>query len=97
MWSFGFVSDGAGGLGDVVGSEDLQGTDGEVADGGHGRGRICWAARLVTAETFLAGFGPAGGLAVAAGPDGEWAWRKAMPPRLSAMAQVLIERNSRRP
>jgi hypothetical protein len=35
---FGFVVDGSGGLGDVVGSEDLQRADGEVAEGGHGAG-----------------------------------------------------------
>ncbi|WP_329538537.1 hypothetical protein OG568_61190 (plasmid) [Streptomyces sp. NBC_01450] len=45
----------------------------------------------------LAGFGPAGGLAAAVDPDGEVGVGKAMPPRLSAIAQVLIERDSRRP
>lgn len=35
---FGFVVDGSRGLGDVVGSEDLQRADGEVAEGGHGAG-----------------------------------------------------------
>ena len=37
---FGFVVDGAGGLGYVVGSEELQGADGEVAEAGHGSGRV---------------------------------------------------------
>lgn len=63
--SFGFVADGAGGLGDVVGSEDLQGADGEVGGAG-----------LVGGEAddrvdVLAGFGPAGGFAAAVDPEGE--------------------------
>ena len=33
---FGFPRDCPGGLGDVGGAEDLQGTDGEVAERGHG-------------------------------------------------------------
>lgn len=91
--------DGGGVLGEGAVADVVLGFHGPVSAQVGGEFGGCCLVDVEAGERVdgLAGLFPAGLFTAAVDAEGELCVGKAMPPRLSAMARVLIERDSRRP